>query len=154
MSSVCHTGHRDRHHIGHNRRVGHHDNNHGDYHVGSRRFGAIDLGIAVGPYPGRGRCIARPAESMYCVARSGGPVLPLCGSTYYIRIARPCELETDRSDTVVSGDIRGPSALILNTSCIGGLGESDCPLGEERFARMSSRKPCRAGSDPGRERAL
>ena len=64
MSSFGHTDHRDRHRIEHNRRAGHRDNNHGDYHVGSRRFGAIDPGISVGRYPSLGRYIARPVESM------------------------------------------------------------------------------------------
>ena len=93
--------------------------------------------IGVARYPGPGRIVSRPIESMYSWARSGELGPSLCGLAIYIRIARQCETETGRLDTVVGEDIRELGDLIRNKSCIGGLGGSDCAPTEGRFVGSS-----------------
>ena len=60
----------DRHHTDHNHRSGHRD--------GNRRPDIVYSVIVVDRYLGPGRNVARPDESMYSWARSGGLVLSLC----------------------------------------------------------------------------
>ena len=74
VNSSDHTGHPDHRHNDHNRRSGHRDSDHGGHLDGSRRPGVVYPVIVVDRYPGPGRHVDRPDESMYSWARSGGPV--------------------------------------------------------------------------------
>ena len=88
---VSFVGHPDRHHIDHNRHSGHRDSDHSGHPIcvgcrfgnhrhcdGNRRPDVVYQVIVVDRYLGPGRIVARPDESMYSWARSGGLVLSFC----------------------------------------------------------------------------
>ena len=78
VSFADHICHPDHHHIDHNRRSGHRDSDHGGHRDGNCRPDVVYQVIVVDRYLGPGRNVARPNESMYSWARSGGLVLLLC----------------------------------------------------------------------------